>query len=458
MSQIFICYRRDDSDGITGRIYDRLQSHFDESYIFFDNDSILAGENLVTNIDQALSQCQVFLVIIGKDWLRLQDRGRPHRQNEIDYVQLEIEAALNRDIHIIPVLVRGVSDEILRELPKGLQRQGSRKAVRVNSDQNFHGDVDKLIQAIEPHFYRPISNINSFLFEIITLNRQNELVKRQGEARYFIEKLDDDVDLEMVEIPGGQFMMGSDPSDPQSRDHEYQFRDHEYHQHRVTVPTFFMSRYTITQAQWFQVTRMCQFKQTLQPNPARFPGDNRPVEQVSWYDAVEFCQRLSQKTQRRYRLPTEAEWEYACRAGQETTFSFGSTITPDVANYDGSPYIDGPAGERRGQTTYVTEFGANPFGLSQMHGNVDEWCLDHWHDNYNGAPDDGRAWETSDDHAKRVLRGGSWVCAPWWCRSASRLRYPPGDHLNNIGFRVVLAQPTVDPSQTDNAPTEIHNP
>ena len=273
------------------------------------------------------------------------------------------------------------------------------------------------------------------------------MIRESREAQRFIEDLDDGVGLDMVEIKGGAFKMGS-----KNRKKDPQSRENEYPRHRVTVPSFFMSRYTITQAQWFQVASLCQVDRALKSNPARFPGDNRPVEQVSWYDAVEFCERLSQKTNRRYRLPSEAEWEYACRAGRKSTFSFGSEITPDVANYDGSPYVDGPAGKRRGKTSYVTEFGANPFGLSQMHGNVDEWCLDHWHDHYQDAPEDGSAWLTSNENAKRILRGGSWVCAPWWCRSASRLCDFPGNTLNNIGFRVVLAQPIVDPSQEGDSP------
>jgi formylglycine-generating enzyme required for sulfatase activity len=173
-------------------------------------------------------------------------------------------------------------------------------------------------------------------------------------------------------------------------------------------------------------------------NPSNFKGDHRPVENVSWHEAVEFCQRLSQQTHRDYRLPSEAEWEYACRAGTTTPFHFGETIAPDIANYNGNyTYGAGPKGTYRGQTTDVGSFPANSFGLFDMHGNVWEWCLDHWHENYKGAPNDGSAWVTGGDSNYRMLRGGSWFVNPWYCRSAYRLRYAPGNQDNGLGFRVV---------------------
>ena len=174
-----------------------------------------------------------------------------------------------------------------------------------------------------------------------------------------------------------------------------------------------------------------------------------PVEQVSWYEAVEFCAQLSQHTGRNYRLPSEAEWEYACRATMKTPFHFGDTITTDVANYRGTDdknlgrsgsYGDGPKGKYRKKTTPVGQFdAANRFGLSDMHGNVWEWCLDHWHDNYNGAPDDGSVWTQGGDSDRRVLRGGSWFNDPRVCRSASRFSLVPDDRNYLIGFRVILA-------------------
>ncbi|NJR63880.1 MAG: formylglycine-generating enzyme family protein, partial [Cyanobacteria bacterium CRU_2_1] len=181
----------------------------------------------------------------------------------------------------------------------------------------------------------------------------------------------------------------------------------------------------------------------LERNPSRFKRDKRPVEQVSWHDAVEFCDRLSTHTEREYRLPTEAEWEYACRAGTQTPFYFGNTLTTDLANYNGDyTYNDGPKGKNRKETTPVYQFrSANAFGLSDMHGNVDEWCQDHWHSSYEGAPTDGSAWLSKNNNDYRVYRGGSWSYYPRNCRSAYRFYNSP-DYTNfSIGFRVVCSAP-----------------
>ncbi|NJL55836.1 formylglycine-generating enzyme family protein [bacterium] len=146
-----------------------------------------------------------------------------------------------------------------------------------------------------------------------------------------------------------------------------------------------------------------------------------------------------------YRLPSEAEWEYACRAGTTTPFHFGDTIGTSVANYSGtSSYNNGLKGEMRDQTTPVNSFGiANAFGLSDMHGNVWEWCQDHWHDNYEGAPTDGSAWLTGDQNASCIIRGGSYGNYPRNCRSASRLSYNPSIR-SNIGFRVCCSASTAE--------------
>jgi formylglycine-generating enzyme required for sulfatase activity len=161
---------------------------------------------------------------------------------------------------------------------------------------------------------------------------------------------------------------------------------------------------------------------------------------VTWDDAVEFCQKLSKQTGREYRLPSEAEWEYACRAGTTTPFHFGPTITTDLVNYDGDyTYGSAPKGQYREQTTEVGSFPANNFGLYDLHGNVWEWCLDHWHNNYEGAPTNGSAWFSSDENALRLLRGGSWFNIPRTCRSANRDRYARDVQYNGVGFRVVCA-------------------
>ena len=253
----------------------------------------------------------------------------------------------------------------------------------------------------------------------------------------FIEpmlEVGDALPLHMVLIPAGTFLMGS------SED-ELERLYSEGPQHEGSVPTFLMGRYPVTQAQWRIVADLPQVNRELKPDPSNFKGDNRPVEQVSWYEAVEFCDRLAQHTQRPYRLPTEAEWEYACRAGTKRPFYFGKTLTTEVANYNGNYiYADGPKGEYRKETAPVDHFGiANAFGLSDMHGNVWEWCQDHWHDNYEGAPADGSTWLSEYEGASRVVRGGSWLNAPRHCRSASRNDVNLGNRDDNVGFRIVCS-------------------
>ncbi|MFM6081268.1 MAG: formylglycine-generating enzyme family protein, partial [Dolichospermum sp.] len=256
--------------------------------------------------------------------------------------------------------------------------------------------------------------------------------KQKKQARQFIENLSDGIQLEMVAIPGGTFMMGSPENEEGSTDDERP-------QHQVTIKPFCFGKYPITQAQWQAVAKLPQVNKELKPDPSRFKGANRPVERVSWHDAVEFCARLSNHSQRPYRLPSEAEWEYACRAGTTTPFHFGETITTELANYNGNnTYGDGPKGVYREETTEVGSFKiANEFGLYDMHGNVWEWCQDDRHNNYEGAPTDGSAWISNNAKSDKLLRGGSWYDLPDYCRSASRNYRDAGFDNNPYGFRVV---------------------
>ncbi|MBT9310820.1 formylglycine-generating enzyme family protein [Leptothoe kymatousa TAU-MAC 1615] len=232
-------------------------------------------------------------------------------------------------------------------------------------------------------------------------------------------------------IPAGEFMMGAAADDPDGRDEERP-------QHLVKVPQFLMGQYPVTQAQWRVVAGFEQVERTLEPDPSKFKGDNRPVEQVSWYEAVEFCQRLSAKTGREYGLPSEAEWEYACRAGTETPYHVGEKITAEIANIAEPNSRE----EYQDEHTPVNYFNvANAWGLCDMHGNVLEWCQDHWHGNYDKAPNDGSAWLTDNEDSRRVLRGGSWFNSPRHCRSASRYFSTPDDRDIRIGFRVVCRAP-----------------
>jgi formylglycine-generating enzyme required for sulfatase activity len=243
-----------------------------------------------------------------------------------------------------------------------------------------------------------------------------------------LEDLGGGVSLPLVRIPAGEFVMGS-PDAEQGRSSD------EGPQHRVRLREFWMGQTPITQAQWRAVmgTNPSEFKDQLD-------SDQRPVERVNWREAMAFCRQLADRTGRDYTLPSEAQWEYACRAGTTSPFAFGGTITPELANYDGNyTYAGSPKGVYCEQTTAVGAFPANAWGLQDMHGNVWEWCLDHWHGSYASPPGDGSAWVDSEDknNAKRLLRGGSWDYVPGSCRSAYRSRSRPDYANNDVGFRVV---------------------
>ena len=172
------------------------------------------------------------------------------------------------------------------------------------------------------------------------------------------------------------------------------------------------------------------------------------MESITWDEAIEFCDRLSAKTGKIYTLPSEAQWEYACRAGTQTPFAFGEILTPELANYNWTRIYNGsPKRSSYPQETQsVGSYPANAWGLYDMHGNVWEWCQDDWHDNYRGAPKDGSAWmDKNISTIDKVRRGGSWISYPWFCRSAYRCWFTRDSRYNNVGFRVCCLDPRILP-------------
>lgn len=309
-------------------------------------------------------------------------------------------------------------------------------------------DFERIIQTIMSRDRSPLSE---FEFETGTVNAKGEEIERTiGKANFFAEDLGNNIKLEMVDIPQGVFSMGRQDTERSNDDRDRPLRQ------AVTVQSFFIGKTPITQAQWRQVASFPRIQRPLNPNPSIFKGDDRPVERVSWYDAIEFCARLSQHTGQPYRLPSEAEWEYACRAKTTTPFAFGETITTDWANYKGKDvYASAPQGEYRQETTPIATFPPNAFGLYDMHGNVWEWCADPWHENYeNNPPQDERVWDETHnryqyllenltkflkDNRGRVRRGGSWDTHPIDCRSAYRAFSKPNMPYQIVGFRVAVS-------------------
>jgi formylglycine-generating enzyme required for sulfatase activity len=276
--------------------------------------------------------------------------------------------------------------------------------------------------------------LKSFAFDVVTVDATGKTVSsNRKEAQSFAEDLGAGVTLEMVMVPGGTYLMGSP-------DTEKQRFGEEGPQHNVEVPGFYMGKFEVTQAQWQAVASLPKVNRDLNPNPSNFEGVNRPVQKISFHDAQEFCDRLSRKTGRPYRLPSEAQWEYACRAGTTTPFHFGEALPGELVNYDArSPYGAGEKGAFRKQTLPVGSLNAaNAYGLYDMHGSMWEWTLDPWHSDYKGAPRDGSVWESGGNNSLRVMRGGAWNRIANHCRSAYRLKNPANDRHDVIGFRVVL--------------------
>ena len=233
----------------------------------------------------------------------------------------------------------------------------------------------------------------------------------------------------MVVIPPGTFTMGSPESEPERLDSEGP-------QHDVTIArSFAVGKFTVTFDEWDACVADggCN---GYRPYDFGWGRGRRPVINVSWNEAQAYAAWLSRKTGKDYRLLSESEWEYAARAGTTTPFYWGSTITPDQANYDGTePYNGGPTGVYRQKTVPVGSFQANPFGLYNMAGNVWQWVEDCWHENYNGAPRDVSAW-TTGDCSRRVLRGGSWFNNPGDLRAANRYRSNPVGRHHDVGLRL----------------------
>jgi formylglycine-generating enzyme required for sulfatase activity len=279
-----------------------------------------------------------------------------------------------------------------------------------------------------------------------SLDDNRNLLMKTSSGSYFVEHLQEGVPaLELVSIPGGSFMMGGSEEDPdsfrkqpRSQRRNYKPEQREYPSHLVSLKPFYISRYPITQSQWEAVQKYPQINREMSSNPSNFGGENHPVEHVSWDDAQEFCKRLSARTGKFYSLPSEAQWEYACRAGSETAFHYGKNTNLHLFNCrSGCTTINGKDCLLLGRTSEVGLFPANNFGLHDMHGNVWEWCEDDWHNDYQEAPEDDNAWVDADRCDKRVIRGGCWDQEAERCRSAYRAYIDLfKSNRTYVGFRV----------------------
>ena len=529
MSTVFISYRREITAGEARALYNDLLERLGKNSVFMDVDSIALGRDFRSALQKILDSCDLMLVLIGRNWADIKDEeGRTRLENPSDFVRLEIEAGLKRDIVVTPVLVQGAHMPTAEQLPPEIRDLAYRNGFEL-SHTRWESDIGEMLRRLdidfsklEVEFKQSASRAPARHASIAptalpvepwwrTLRPPTKLTRRQVlgsavlaavatgaavaapsirrllskpsfrtsafdtvtvdargvrnppdkyTAELFTEGLGVGAGLDMLSIPGGSFTMGS-PAD------ELERQANEGPQHDVTLAPFFMSAWPITQAQWSAavLAHPKAIRRNLDPNPSFFKGLDRPVESVTWNQAEELCLRLAELTGRAYRLPSEAEWEYACRAGTISPFHFGPTITPELANYCGTggavcgesqgrsiasdvygeskytsgAYGQGPVGIFRGETTRPGTFPPNRFGLYDMHGNVWEYCLDLWNANYAEAPLDGSANLSGPSDGQRILRGGSWSHNPAICRSAYRDSIAPSDPgwQGRIGVRVV---------------------
>ncbi|MDZ8256879.1 SUMF1/EgtB/PvdO family nonheme iron enzyme [Nostoc sp. ChiQUE01b] len=377
-------------------------------------------------------------IALLRQWLE-----NSNNQNLVQSAKYIVNTPDSNNIHIGDNIVNeGINEEaiaILRQIQEILKKIGIETATQANSQISLISNIsppatnEKFI--VTTNAQTPllppatIPAITKFEFEVVTIDTQGIETKRcLKQAESFIENLADGIILEMVSIAGGKFQMGA-PQD------EFESLEDERPQHIVALNPFFIGKYPITQAQWRVIAKLPKIKRRLELEPSCFKGDNLPVERVSWYDAQEFCERISRETGRKYRLPSEAEWEYTCRAQTSTPFHFGKIITTNLANYCG--HKENIHAFYHQQTIEVGNFPANAFGLCDMHGLVWEWCDDYEHEDYQGAPLDGSVWLNDGNEEYRILRGGSWDSSPSCCRSASRFSEMASVTDSRFGFRVV---------------------
>ena len=452
--QIFLAHANEDKPEVI-KLYERLKKAGYQPWL--DKKNLLPGQNWRTAISNAIKESQLFIACLSQRSIAKQG-----------FVQREFKMALGQyanrpanSIYLIPLRLNDCQIPDLRQEEYGVNLRD------LHWLDYWEADGFELLEKTITFEFGPFavkpepSKVTTFSFETVFVNRRGEQIRRQaGQVEYFREALGNGVSLDMVKIPGGTFLMGTEDDEIERlcKKHDEEWFRWEAPQHEVSVPEFYVGRYPVTQAQWRAIASQTELKveRDLKIDPAYFKdkkdSNDRPVESITWYDAVEFCQRLSKLSGKTYRLPSEAEWEYACRAGTKTPFHFGDTITTDLANYDGTDfesegkvypgiYAEEPRGKYREETTAVGQFPANSFGLYDMHGNVLEWCADIAHDNYQGAPADGSPWIDRDENDNHycVLRGGSYFFIPALCRSADRRWNVPGSDNYGVGFRLVCA-------------------
>jgi formylglycine-generating enzyme required for sulfatase activity len=461
--KVFISYRRDDSAGHAGRVHDRLEREFGRDLLFMDVDSIQLGADFVEVLSTEVAKCDVLLAVIGPNWIDARDdAGHRRIDSEHDFVRVEIAAALKRSIPVIPILLEGTRVPGPEQLPDDLKGLTRRNGLDVRH-ASFHSDMDKLVHGLRGSIAAPTQGPSTAPLraeqtradgrikvdaKIIHGAPDGWFKPGAGKTEWF---KDYEHGPEMVVVPPGTFVMGSPDNEPERESIQ---KGTESPQHEMTIASAFaVGRHAITRGQFAAFVNNTNYKtdggahvwtgtgwklnvKASWRNPGFRQDDSHPVVCVSWDDAGAYAAWLSEQSHKTYRFLTEAEWEYAARAGTMTPFWWGSSITPKQANYDGNHAYagGGTKGEYRKATVPVGNFEANTWGLFNVHGNVWEWCEDTWHDNYNGAPTNGSTWLQGGEAERRVVRGGSWGNKPQLLRSADRAWLD--DRYYHLGFRL----------------------
>jgi formylglycine-generating enzyme required for sulfatase activity len=437
MAKIFLSYRRQDSAGVAGRIYDRLRQHFGDDAVFMDIDTIPFGEDFREHIGAAVGQCEAVLAVIGSKWTG-RTKARRRIDDPKDFVRVELESALKRNIPVIPILIDHARMPGEGDLPTSLARLAFLNAVEVDQGRDFHPHVDRLIRGIEFHFRKSSSGTAKPAPGPVIPGAEPKVVSASP-----VKRLTNSVGMILVEIGPGEFLMGTNKDQVnqlmrQFPDSEQGWFDDEVPQHLVTISrTFFLGIHPVAQG---------QYQAVMGSNPGHFKGpEELPVESVSWFDAIKFCNKLSKRERRKpyyqingdkvgivagggYRLPTEAEWEYACRASTLSLFPFDGEASRlgEYAWYkSNADRATHPVGQKR----------PNSWGLYDMLGNVWEWCADGYESKYYASsPAADPPGSTAISH--RVIRGGSWVNNPRDCRSTCRSKGVPESRYSFQGLRV----------------------
>ena len=408
MSDIFISYSSEDR----GKAKDIAEALKQQGFSVWWDRSIPPGKTFDTVIEEALDAAKCVIVLwsrtsVSSKWVKTE-------ASEGDRRGILIPVLIERDVKI-PLAFRLMQAADLRDWEGKLPHLG----------------FDNLLKAVAGILGRPVQP-GQKTNEVRDM--EPEKVHISIEEPEKIAKQDNSISMKFTLIPAGAFYMGSEESDGEKPVHKV----------KINNP-FYLGTYPVTQREW---------KAIMRSNPSKFKGDDLPVERVSWDKVQEFIKKLNEKEGTdKYRLPSEAEWEYACRAGTTTRYSFdddelklgdygwyaenSGSRSPKKGDDFGYDTDDLFQNRWKGKTHSVGQKKPNSWGLYDMHGNVEEWVQDMWHDCYDGAPTDGSSWESGDDGAERVNRGGSWRIYAWDCRSAFRGRDVPRRRINFLGFRLL---------------------